>query len=186
MSVDGYFAGPGGELDWYLVDASFNAFAIEQLQAADTLLFGRKTYELMKNYWPNPMAEQNDRVVTELMNNTPKIVFSTTLDKAEWNNTRLVKDNIAGEISMIKQQPGKDLLLLGSAQLASTLIQLNLIDEFRIMINPVVLGRGRPLFTGIQNRSQLTLIKTRPFASGNIFTGIYTRRFNVRVMKNCI
>ncbi|MBI3023430.1 MAG: dihydrofolate reductase [Thaumarchaeota archaeon] len=102
------------------------------------------------------------------MNNMPKIVFSKTLDKVEWNNTRLVKGNIVEEISKLKQQPGKDLIIFGSAKLASSLINLGLIDEFRIMVNPVVLGKGNPLFEEIKDKISLKLLKTKTFGSGNV------------------
>ena len=102
------------------------------------------------------------------MNRLPKIVFSRTLQKAEWNNTRLIKDNIAEEISKLKQQPGKDIALFGSANLLSTLIPMGLIDEHRIMVNPVVLGSGTPLFQGIKDKLNLKLLRTRTFRSGNV------------------
>jgi dihydrofolate reductase len=168
MSLDGYFAGPNGELNWHRVDAEFNAFAIDQMQSVDTILFGRKTYELMAGYWPTASAMSDDPIIAGLMNQLPKIVFSTTLHSAGWNNTRVVKENIAEQISTLRQKRGKDLILLGSADLASTLIKFNLIDEVRIMVNPVILGRGRPLFTGIQNKYGLTLLETRHFDSGNM------------------
>jgi dihydrofolate reductase len=168
VTLDGYFEGPNHEIDWHNVDGEFNEFAIEQTGAVDTLLFGRVTYQLMASYWPTPDAIKNDPVVAGLMNRLPKIVFSRTLEKAEWNNTRLVKDQIAEEISKLKQQPGKDLALFGSANLMSTLMQLDLIDEHRIMVNPVLLGSGNPLFKGAKDRLNLKLIKTKVFGNGNV------------------
>ena len=103
-----------------------------------------------------------------MMNTIPKIVFSKTLDKVEWNNSRLVKENIAEEVSQLKQQQGRDLAIFGSANLAVSLLQMGFIDELRIMVNPVVLGNGKPLFTGIHDRLNLKLIKTRTFRSGNV------------------
>jgi dihydrofolate reductase len=168
VTLDGFFEGPNREIDWHHVDAEFNEFAIAQLDSADGLLFGRITYQLMANYWPTPTAMENDPIVADKMNNLPKIVLSRTLEKAEWNNTRLIKENIADEISKLKQQPGKDLLLFGSADLASTLTQLGLIDEYRIMVNPVVLGSGNPLFKRIHHRLDLKLVNARTFRSGNV------------------
>jgi dihydrofolate reductase len=107
-------------------------------------------------------------MVADKMNTLPKIVFSRTLASAEWNNTRLVTGNVAEEISNLKQQPGKDWLLFGSADLASTLTNLGLIDEYRVMVNPVVLGGGRPLFKGIKDRLYLKLVSTKVFRSGNV------------------
>ena len=168
VTLDGFFEGSNHEIDWHNVDGEFNEFAIEQTGAVDMLLFGRVTYQLMASYWPTPDAIKNDPIVAGLMNRLPKIVFSRTLDKAEWNNTRLVKDHIAEEISKLKQQPGKDLALFGSANLMSTLMQLDLIDEHRIMVNPVILGSGNPLFKRAKDKLNLKLIRTRIFGNGNV------------------
>ncbi len=168
VTLDGFFEGPNREIDWHNVDGEFNEFAIEQTSAVDMLLFGRVTYQLMASYWPTPSAIADDPIVANLMNRLPKIVFSRTLEKAEWNNTRLVKVHIAEEISKLKQQPGKDLALFGSANLLCTLMQMDLIDEHRIMVNPVILGNGNPLFQGAKDKLKLKLIKTRAFRSGNV------------------
>ncbi len=168
ISLDGFFEGPNGEIDWHNVDAEFNDFAIEFLDSVDMLLFGRVTYQLMAAYWPTSEAIKDDPIVAGKMNKLPKIVFSKTLNKADWNNTTLVKDNIAEEISKLKRQAGKDLVIFGSSNFALTLIQDGLIDEFRIMVNPVVLGKGNPLFSGINGPLKLKLIKTRTFRSGNV------------------
>jgi dihydrofolate reductase len=168
VTLDGYFEGPNREIDWHNVDAEFNDYAVGMLNSVDTLIFGRVTYELMASYWPTPDATQNDPIVAERMNNLPKIVFSRTLEKTEWHNTRLVRDNIEEEIKKMKQQPGKDMVILGSGSVVSGFAQRGLIDEYRIMVNPVVLGRGNPLFKGIKNRLHLKLIKTRAFRSGNV------------------
>ncbi len=168
VTLDGYFEGPHGELDWHNVDEEFNEFARDQLNSVGVLLFGRRTYELMARYWPTPSATTNDPIIAKKMNAMPKIVFSTTLENAEWNNTRLIKANIAEEISKLKQQPGKDLIIFGSSNLAVSLIQMDLIDEYRIMVNPVVLGNGKPLFKGINDKRNLKLSKTKTFDSGNV------------------
>ena len=168
MSLDGYFEGPGGEIDWHNTDEEFNGFAISQLKEVGTLLFGRVTYEMMASYWPTAEAKKNDPVVAELMNSLPKIAFSKTLPRAHWENTRLVKDGFAAEITKLKHQPGKDLIIFGSSNLAVTFIEHSLLDEFRIMVNPVILGRGQTLFKGINDRLRLKLVKTRTFHSGNV------------------
>ncbi len=168
VTLDGFFEGPNHDISWHNVDAEFNEFAIAQLKSADGLVFGRVTYQLMASYWPTPAAIQDDRVVAGLMNRLPKIVFSKTLTKADWNNTKLVKGNIAEEIAKLKQQPGKDLLLFGSADLASTLTQLGLINEYRLMVNPVVLGAGTPLFKRAHSRLPLKLLGAKTFKSGNV------------------
>jgi dihydrofolate reductase len=107
-------------------------------------------------------------VIAAQMNGISKIVISRTLDKADWNNTRLIKDNVAEEITRLKQQLGKDLAIFGSANLTASLMQLGLVDEFRIMVNPIVLGKGTPLFQGVSQPIKLKLIKTRAFGSGNV------------------
>ncbi len=168
VSLDGYFEGPNRDISWHNVDAEFNEYAVDMLNSVDTLLFGRVTYELMANYWPTADAMKNDPIVAEKMNSLPKIVFSRTLDKVEWQNTRLVKDNIAEEIQKLKKQSGKDMVILGSGSIVSALAPLGVIDEYRIMVNPVVLGSGKSLFKGIKDRLNLELLKTRTFKSGNV------------------
>jgi dihydrofolate reductase len=168
MTLDGFFEGPDHDINWHNVDKEFDEFSIAQLETAGMLLFGRVTYELMAGYWPSEAGLKDDPVVANWMNSLPKVVFSRTLEKADWNNTRLVKTDIAGEIAKLKQQPGKDLFLFGSADLATTLIKLGLIDEYRILLNPIVLGKGSPLFKGVEKPFKLSLIKTRTFQNGNI------------------
>lgn len=168
ISLDGYFEGPGRDITWHRVDDEFNDFAIQQLQSVDMLLFGRVTYELMASYWPTPEALADDSSVAGYMNSYPKIVFSTTLPGVTWQNTRLVKANAAQEVTRLKQQPGKDLIIFGSSDLAVSLIPHGLIDEFRILVNPVALGRGKPLFQGLQQPLNLSLAQTRTFQNGNV------------------
>ena len=168
VTLDGFFDGPNRDISWHNVDAEFNEFAIEQTGSVGALLFGRVTYELMASFWPTTFALETDPIVADLMNRLPKLVFSTTLAKADWNNTRLIKDHVAEEISQLKQQPGKDLALFGSANLMSALMKLDLIDEHRIMVNPVILGSGTPLFKRAENKQNLKLINTRIFGNGNV------------------
>jgi dihydrofolate reductase len=144
VSLDGFFAGPNQEIDWFVFDEDLERYIKEtQMMKADTLLFGRVTYEGMATYWPSAEGD-----LADFMNKVPKVVFSRTLDKAEWNNSSLVRDNVPEEVSRLKQQPGKDIFLYGSADFASTLMQHGLIDEYRLGVNPVVLGGGTPLFKG--------------------------------------
>lgn len=168
VSLDGYFEGPNRDISWHNVDAEFNEYAVDMLNSVDTLLFGRVTYELMASYWPTPDVMKDDPIVAERMNNLSKIVFSRTLDKAEWKNTRLVKDNIEEEIRNMQKQPGKDMAILGSGSIVSQFAQHGLIDEYRIMVNPVVLGGGNPLFKDIKDRLHLKLLKTKTFRNGNV------------------
>jgi dihydrofolate reductase len=170
VTLDGFFAGPKGELDWHIVDEEFNQYAIDLLSKVDALLFGKVTYQLMADYWPaaatNPSTPKSDVEIADKMNNLPKIVFSKTLQEVKWNNSRLVKDNIAEEISKMKQQPGKDMVIFGSGSIVSTLMQHGLIDEYRIIVNPIVLGKGNPLFKGIKDKHNLKLLKTKVLGSG--------------------
>ncbi len=162
MSLDGFFEGPNHELDWFVVDEEFFAYARDMLRSVDTIVFGRKTYQHMANYWPSAPAEE----IADQMNNLPKIVFSGTLQSAEWKNSILVKSDAAAEISRLKQLPGKDMVILGSASLASFLLQRGLIDEYRVILNPVFLGSGRPLFQDVKQRLRLKLSRTKLFGSG--------------------
>jgi len=168
MTLDGYFEGENADISWHNVDEEFNDFAIAQLKTAHVLLFGRKTYELMAGYWPTEAAIKDDPVVADLMNRIDKIVFSKSLEKAEWNHTRLVRENVLDEVKKLKSIPGKDVFIFGSADLSSTLIDHDLIDEFRIMINPLILGNGTPMFKNITMKIGLQLLKTKVFGNGNV------------------
>ena len=168
ISLDGYFEGPNRDINWHHADEEFNEFAIQQTGEFGALLFGRVTYELMVSYWPTEAAKRDDPEVAGLMNSLPKVVFSTSLNNLEWENTKLVKDNFVEEVSKLKEQPGKDIAIFGSSDLAVTFIDLGLIDEFRIMINPVVLGGGKPILHGINSQLELKLIKVKEFKSGNV------------------
>ncbi len=175
VSLDGYFEGPNHDLSWHKVDKEFNEFAVSNMKEADTLLFGRRTYELMAGFWPTHKAsldDKDDATIAEKMNNMPKIVFSRTLksvkESKNWKNVRLIKENIGEEIKKLKSQEGKELMVLGSSNLCASLLELSLLDELRIMVNPVVIGKGTPLFSGIKNNFKFKLLKTRQFESGNI------------------
>jgi dihydrofolate reductase len=168
ITLDGFFEGPNRDITWHNVDEEFNEFAIDQLGKIDLLLFGRVTYELMASWWPTPSAIATDPVVAAKMNAISKIVFSTKLEKAEWNNTRLVKKNVKEEISKLKNQPGKEIAIFGSSDLITSLVRTGLIDEYRIIVNPVVLGSGTPLFKEIRERLNLKLVKTKTFRNGNV------------------
>jgi dihydrofolate reductase len=167
-TVDGYYEGPNQEFDWPVVDEEFNQFGLEQLEEVDTLLFGRVTYEGMAAYWPTPAAAQDDPRVAAKMNSLSKVVVSRTLDQAEWANTRLVSGDVAAELTRLKEQPGKDIAILGSSDLTVSLLQLGLVDELRIMVHPVVLGDGKSLFRTATEWISLRLVKTRAFRSGNV------------------
>jgi dihydrofolate reductase len=164
VSLDGFYEGPNHELDWHIVDDEFFSYAKDMLREADTLLFGAATYQLMAGYWPTAPRDE----IADQMNGLPKVVFSKTLQSADWSNSKLVSGNAAEEISRLKQLPGKDLVILGSAHLASSLLSEGVIDEYRVILNPVLIGNGKPLFPGLKQEIRLKLTNTREFASGVI------------------
>jgi len=169
VSLDGYYEGQNGDISWHnAANDEFNDFAVQQTSEADILLFGRKTYELMESYWPTEAAKRDDPTVAGLMNNLPKIVVSRSLDSVGWENTRLIKENVGEEISTLKGQPGKDIAILGSSELTVALTKMMLVDEYRIMVNPVILGDGKSLFKGLANNLKLKFITSRTFSSGNV------------------
>ncbi len=172
VTLDGYFTDANGDMSWAHSgndDAEFNAFIAENASGGGQLLFGRITYELMASYWPTPIAIQNDPVVAEGMNSMPKVVFSRTLDKVSWGNTRLVKGDIASETRILKKEPGKGIAILGSGSIISQLAPEGLIDEYQVVVNPVVLGKGRTMFDGVKEKLNLKLTKTRAFRNGRVF-----------------
>ena len=175
ITLDGLFEGQDHNIGWHNVDAEFNEFAIAQLNEIGTLLFGRITYQMMASYWPTSEAVKNDPVVADLMNRLPKIVVSKTMAIAEWNNTSLIKDQIASEILKLKKQSGQDLAIFGSANLISTLMRMDLIDEHRVMVNPVILGTGTPLFQP-KDKFNLRLLRTRAFGNGNVLLCYESKR----------
>lgn len=164
ISLDGYFEGPNREIDWFVWSDELRDYSIEMLKTVDTLLFGRVTYQMMAAYWPT--ATEDDPVTAKSMNSLPKIVFSRTLDKADWNNTRLVKGDIAEEISRLKQLPGKDMAIFGSSDLAVAIAEAGLLDEYRLLVNPVVLGAGKSMFKGVKTKLDLKLLSTQELGSG--------------------
>jgi len=166
VSLDGFFEGAKSwDLGWHesVWGDELERLSIDQLKSADMLLFGRVTYEGMAGYWPSAKGEVADR-----MNNIRKVVFSRTLEKASWNNTKLVKGNAAEEVAKLKEKNGKDLFIFGSANLSSTLMRHHLIDEYRLCLAPIVLGAGTPLFKASPETMKLKLIEARPLKSGGV------------------
>jgi dihydrofolate reductase len=166
VSLDGYIEGPKHEIDWHLVDDEFIAYAVEMLNASDVLIMGRKTYELMARAWPTDV--DNDPVIKEKMNSTPKLVFSRTLKKVEWQNSRLASGSIAEEVARLKQAPGDGVLPVGGSELAASFLEQGLMDELHIILTPILLGGGNPVFDGIKTRHSLRLLSTTEFKSGNV------------------
>lgn len=168
VTVDGFFAGPKDEIDWHNVDEEFNDYATAFLDTLDTLVFGRKTYELMASWWPTVGAVEDDPLVAARMNALAKVVFSHTLERVDWENSRLVKDDIAGAMTAMKQQDGKDMAIFGSGSVVGQLAAQGVIDEYRVIVNPLALGEGRSQFGGLRQRVPLKLAGTKAFRSGNV------------------
>jgi dihydrofolate reductase len=168
VSIDGFMEGPGRELDWQLVDVELHTHFNEQLREMSAFLDGRVTYELMAEFWPTADADPaNPPVVAEfarIWRDMPKIVYSTTLERAEWNTT-IVRTVDAAEVMALKGRPGGD-MMLGGADLAASFLRLDLIDEFRVYVHPVVLGAGKPMFTRSDQPLTLRLAETRTFGNG--------------------
>lgn len=162
MSLDGFFEGPNKKFDWFAPDEEFLDYAKDLLRTVDTILFGRTTYEHMAAYWPSAPRDE----IANAMNNLPKVVVSRTLKNVEWNNSRLIQGDVAEEISKLKQMPGKDIVIFGSATLASSLLQLGLIDDYRVILSPILLGGGSPMFTNMKHRINLKLAGTKLLKSG--------------------
>ena len=168
ITVDGFFAGPNGEIDWHLVDTEFNEDSVKFLDTVDTLMFGRVTYDLMASYWPTEHAMKNDTVIAKKMNSLPKIVYSKKVKKAEWNNSKMFSEIDVDEIRKMKQDDGKHIAIFGSGTIVSALTTLNLIDEYRFIVNPVILGKGKTLFLDTQSKPNLKREKTQEFRNGNV------------------
>jgi dihydrofolate reductase len=162
-TLDGFMEGPNHELNDTagIADPDFDRYASAMLQSIDTIVLGRVTYQLFADYWPSAPGPDVER-----MNNLPKIVFSRTLRDVKWNNSRLAGGNVVDEIRRLKQQPGRDIALFGSANLATTLSRQGLIDEYRVLVSPVILGSGNPIFEDLGRRTRLRLLKAEAWTSG--------------------
>ena len=167
-TVDGFYEGPAGEFDWPHVDDEFNQYSVANLNDTGIIIFGRVTYEGMASYWTTPAAMEWDPIIASMMNEIPKAVVSSTLQDATWNNSTLIRGDVATEISRLKGQPGKSIGIFGSPNLTFSLIEMGLVDEFRLMIHPVALGSGKSIFTTMTGRLTLDLLRTTTFESGNV------------------
>jgi dihydrofolate reductase len=169
ISLDGFVAGPNGEMDWITVDEEIFDHVGKRISGGNTALYGRVTYQMMENYWPTagdePTASKHDIEHSKWYNKAHKIVLSKTM-KDTGTNTTIISNNFSGKINEIKQQAGNDILLFGSPTATHSLIQLNLIDGYWLFINPIILGRGIPLFVDIKDKIKLKLVTTRQFTSG--------------------
>ncbi len=171
LSLDGFFVDAQGDMSWAhnpAPDEEWDAFVEGNARGGGVLVFGRVTHDLMASYWPTPLAQQNAPVVAEHMNSLPKVVFSRTLRESPWANTMMVDGDPATEIRRLRAEPGPDLAIMGSGTIVAQLAREGLIDDYEIVVVPVVLGAGRTLFEGLTMKLNLRLTSTRRFANGNV------------------
>ncbi len=174
MSLDGFVSGPNGELDWFVYagfvkGTEFGEYARTVISSVDAILLGRLTYEEFSSYWPT--AKNDNPVITERINNLHKFVFSRSLKQVpwgDWGTASLVKEDAAVAVRKMKQEPGRDMVIYGSATLVSTLMKAGLIDEYQLVVYPVVLGKGRPEFKDLNQRYSLSLTEVKQFKSGAV------------------
>jgi dihydrofolate reductase len=172
VTLDGFIAGSNGEMDWIgeIYDEAMGTYENDLVSSADTLLLGRVTYQSFAGSWPHvpdsPHASEGEKEYARKLNAMRKLVFSRTLDSVEWNNSRLMKEVVPEEIEQLKHEPGRDIVIYGSASLVRTLTNLGLIDEYQILVHPVILGSGKPLFQDIKGQVKLKLVNTKTHPSG--------------------
>jgi dihydrofolate reductase len=171
-SLDGFVTGPNGEMDWIRLDDDLFDFVATMTDKADTALYGRVTYEMMESYWPKageqPNATKHDKEHSAWYNKVPKVVLSKTISETGLINTKVISDQLTDNINKIKNLEGENILIFGSPGASHSLLGLGLIDEFWLFVNPILLGRGKPLFTGINESIKLKLAETKTFACGVI------------------
>ena len=171
ISLDGYFVDAKNDMSWAhntKPDAEWDAFVAGNASGASVLVFGRITYDLMASFWPTPMAAKNMPAVAEGMNRSKKVVFSRTMDKASWNNTRVVNSDPVAEVRKMKQESREGICILGSGSIVAQLAPEDLIDEYQFALVPVVIGKGRTLFEGVTKKLSFKNTKARAFANGNV------------------
>ena len=190
ISADGYFSAADGALDWVVPDADLDKGAAGKLGDSDTMLFGRRTYDMFESFWPHVLKDPATapdphnpgrhtpemRSLAEWINAAKKIVFSTTRREVSWTNSELRREIVPREIEALKAQPGKTIMLFGSGSVVSRLSELGLIDEYQLVVCPVLLGGGRSLVSGMAGRVSLELLEARPFPSGNVMLRFAPKR----------
>jgi dihydrofolate reductase len=172
VTLDGYFADANNAMSWAQPgndDPEYAEFVRENASGGGELLFGRITYAMMASYWPTPIADQHTPEVARGMNSMAKVVFSRTLEKADWNNTRLLKGDLVNEVRTLKAESGPGMCILGSGSIVAQLALENLIDEYQVMVDPVALGKGRSMFESIKAPLHLRVAKSRSFNNGKVF-----------------
>jgi dihydrofolate reductase len=169
VSLDGYFTDAHGDMSWaHKQDPEWQTFAAENASGGGMLVLGRITYEMMAGFWPTPEASKTMPVVAEKMNKMPKIVFSKTLKEAAWENTEAIRADIVAKVRKVKESQGPNMVILGSGTIVSQLTQARLIDDYQIVVVPLVLGGGRTMFEGVRDKLNLKLQKSRAFGNGNV------------------
>jgi len=182
VTADGYFTSPDGKLDWVVPEPQIDKEAGEGMSGRGAILFGRRTYEMFQSFWPHALEDHGTapdphmpgrrspeiRAMAVWINEADKIVFSKTLENVTWKNTRLIRAFDPREVQALKKQPGPDMLVFGSGSIASLLTEHGLIDEYRFIVGPVLLGGGRPLISGVPKSSRLDLLEAKTYPSGNV------------------
>lgn len=170
VSLDGFVTGPKGEMDWIIVDQEIFDYAGARTYEADTALYGRVTYQLMESYWPTaadkPNATKHDIEHSAWYKKVHKVILSKTMKGIELPNTKIISDNVNNEILQLKKSPGKEIIVFGSPSATHSLMKYNMVDEFWIFINPILLGQGIPLFKDLDHITKLNLVKSVQFNSG--------------------
>jgi dihydrofolate reductase len=191
VTADGYFAGPDGNLAWVVPEEELDRSAAANLSGTDTILFGRRTYEMFEGFWPHALDDSlgaadphnagrrspEMRAMAVWINEATKVVFSRTRKDVSWNNSRLLHEFDPREIEAMKREPGKDMMIFGSGSVVSQLTQHGLIDEYQFVVSPILLGNGRQLISGVPTSLKLELIEDRKYPSGNVMLR-YARRLD--------
>ena len=182
VSLDGFVAGPNGEMDWIIVDEEIFDYSGQRTNSADTALYGRVTYQMMQAYWPTaadqPNATRHDIDHSRWYNQVAKVVLSRTMAGANLVNTKIISENLAAEITRLKQANGRDILIFGSPSAVHALMAEDLIDDYWLFVNPVLLGQGIPFFKGIQAQASLALVENHVFSSGVVCLHYKVKRDN--------
>lgn len=170
MSLDGYICDPQGDMSFAHEnsDEQWEQFSNQSAQGGSTLLMGRVTYDMMKSYWPTPAAKKQMPAIAEVMNASEKIVFSRTLRSSDWENTRFVNGDIVAAVKKLKKEDGPDMLIMGSGSIVSQLSAAKLIDEYQLVVNPCVLGKGKTMFATLDDELKLRRTSIQTFQNGNV------------------
>lgn len=176
LLLDGYFSRENSETDWFVWDKEMEAYYKQMFLGFDTILFGGTTYKIMAEYWPKAASADENTDIKDFMNDSRKIVFSKTLENTDWNNSEIMKEINPEEIKTIKQVKGKDIIIFGSGSVVARLTKLELVDEYKFLLNPVFIGTGKTIFTTEEAKLKLKLLDTKTFDCGNIMLHYQTSK----------